>query len=170
MEPFTAVYTSNGVIIPNISEADSIYQDGYGYRINKMHYLWDVEVLYNAERGKIVVIDEESNSKLRFQELLHLLSSNNPELWINFIVYKDLRIRGFIIEASEKNFKIYERGDYKKKPASYQLKIISEGKQEAIEILLEELEKIEIGLMNMKMAVVDRRGEIVYYGVNKRDL
>ena len=132
--------------------------------------MWPVEVLYNVERGKIVVVDEESNKKLSFQELLNLLSKDDSELWINFIVYKDLRTRGFIIEITEKNYHVYERGDYRKKPASYQLKIISEGKPETIQKILEELEKIEEESLKMKIAVVDRRGEIVYYGVDERDL
>ncbi len=170
MEPFTAVYTNKEVIVPNQSEADSLYQDGYGYRKNQVHYLWGVEVLYNIERGKIVVVDEKTNSKLSFQELLHRLSLDDSELWINFIVYKDLRIRGFIIGITDTNYRIYERGDYRKKPASYQLKIISEGKPETIEKILEELEKVEEESLNMKIAVVDRRGEIVYYGVNEKDL
>ena len=170
MEPFTAVYTNKEVIVPNQSEADSLYQDGYGYRKNRIHILRGVEVLYNIERGKIVVVDEESNFKLSFQELLHLLSIDDSDLWINFIVYKDLRTRGFIIEIKEKNYYVYERGDYKKKPASYQIKIISEGKPEKINNLIKELEKVETQSMNIKVAVVDRRGEIVYYGVDERDL
>ena len=170
MEPFTAVYTNKEVIVPNQSEADSLYQDGYGYRKNTQHHLRGVEVLYNIERGKIVVIDEDSNSKLSFQEILHLLSKDDSELWINFIVYKDLRIRGFIIEITNNHYRVYERGDYRKKPASYQLKIISEGKPETVQRLLEDLEKIEQGSLSMKIAVVDRRGEIVYYGVDERDL
>ena len=170
MDPFTAVYTNKEVIVPNQSEADRLYQDGYGYRKNRLHYLRAVEVLYNVERGKIVVVDEESNKKLSFQELLNLLSKDDSELWINFIVYKDLRTRGFIIEITEKNYRVYERGDYRKKPASYQLKIISEGKPETIHKILEELEKVEEESLKMKIAVVDRRGEIVYYGVSERDL
>ena len=170
MEPFTAVYTNKKIIVPNQSEADSLYQNGYGYRKNKTHHLWGVEVLYNVERGKIAVIDEETNKKLSFQELLRLLSFDEPELWINFIVYMDLRVRGFIIEISAHIYRIYERGDFRNKPASYQLKIISEGKPETIQKLLGELEKIEKESLSMKVAVVDRRGEIVYYGVNDRDL
>jgi len=170
MEPFTAVYTNNEVIVPNQSEADSLYQDGYGYRKNQIHYLRGVEVLYNIERGRIVVVDEDTNAKLSFQKILQFFSRDNPEIWINFIVYKDLRTRGFIIEIKEEKYWVYERGDYRKQPASYQLKIISEGKPETIQKILGELELIEENSLNMKVAVVDRRGEIVYYGVDERDL
>ena len=170
MEPFTAVYSNKNIIIPNQSEADNLYQNGYGYRKNKTHRLWGVEALYNLERRKISVIDAETNRKICFQELFRLLSLDEPELWINFIVYKDLRFRGFIIDVSNHYYRIYERGDYKTKRVSYQLKIISEGKPVTILKILGELEKIERESLSMKVAVVDRRGEIVYYGVNQRDL
>ena len=170
MEPFTAVYANNEIILPMQAEADSLLQDGYGYRKNKNHYLRGVETLYNVERGKITVVDEESNRTLGFQELLHRLTREEPGLWTSYIVYKDLRTRGFIIELHGQDFMVYERGDYGNKPPSYQLRIISEGKPEKIETLLDELENIEKDSMSMKIAVVDRRGEIVYYGLDEKDL
>ena len=169
MEAFTAVYTNREIIVPTQAEADSLLQDGYGYRKNKMHHLRGVETLYNVERGKIHVVDEETNEGLSFQEILHSLSPDDPELWIKFIVYKDLRQRGFIIEIHDQ-FKVYERGDYGKNPPSHQLKIISEGKPEQLEKLVHELEKTAKQDLEMKLAVVDRRGEIVYYGVEEKNL
>ena len=50
------------------------------------------------------------------------------------------------------------------------MKIISEGKPEQIESLVSELEIVEKQGLEMKIAVVDRRGEIVYYGVEEKDL
>jgi len=169
MEAFTAVYTNREIIVPTQAEADSLLQDGYGYRKNKMHHLRGVETLYNVERGKIHVIDDETNTTLSFQELLHLLSHDDPELWIKFIVYKDLRQRGFIIEIKNQ-FKVYERGDYGKNPPSYQLKIISEGKPEQLDKLLTEVKETSKQNLETKIAVVDRRGEIVYYGVEEKNL
>ena len=166
MEPFTAIYTNKEIIVPTQSEADSLYQDGYGVRRNKVHYLSSVETLYNVERKKLNVIDEDTNQTLNFQQLLHYLSEEDHSIWTNFIVYKDLRTRGFIIEIKKHNFRIYDRGDFGKKPATYQLKIISEGKPETIETLLESVEKDPL---SMKVAVVDRRGEIVYYGLKKKE-
>jgi tRNA-intron endonuclease len=170
MEPFTAVFTNKWIIVPNQSEADSLVQDGYGYRRNNKHYLRGVETLYNVERGKINVIDEETYKKISFQALVQRLSKDTPEIWLNFIVYKDLRTRGFIIEIQNSEFRVYDRGDFGNNPPSYQLKIISEGKPELVQDLLNKLKKVEDNSMNMKLAVVDRRGEIVYYGVEEKIL
>ena len=106
METFTAVYTNREIIVPTQSEADSLFQDGFGYRKNKIHYLNNVETLYNVERGKINVVDEDTNAIFSFQELLRKLSTDEPDLWINFIVYKDLRTRGFIVEIKYNIFKL----------------------------------------------------------------
>jgi tRNA-intron endonuclease len=170
MESFTAVYTNKKIIVPTQSEADSLFQDGFGYRKNKIHYLNYVETLYNVERGKIIVVDEDTNTIFSFPELHHILVTGEPDLWINFIVYKDLRTRGFIIEIKHNIFKVYERGNYGKAPPSYQLKIISEGKPEKVKKLIKELEIIEKENLSMKIAVVDRRGEIVFYGIKDKNL
>jgi len=169
MEIFTAIYTDDGIVVPTEAEADSLLQDGYGYRWNKVHYLHGVEVLYNMERGKIQVVDEETNTQLSFQGLLRRLSRDDPDLWTRYTVYRDLRRRGFIIKI-QRGFKVYERGDFGKKPPSYHLKIISEGKPERVEDVLEELASVEAQQLGMKVAVVDRRGEIVYYGVKEKKL
>lgn len=170
MEPFTAIFTNNEIIIPSQSEVNSLIQDGFGYRKNKMYFLNNVETLYNLERGKITVVDEETHNILSFQDLYTKLSSNESDLWINFIVYKDLRTRGFIVEIINNFFKVYERGSFKKAPPSYQLKIISEGKPEKVRQILKELKIAKKENTNIKIAVVDRRGEIVFYGVEKKDL
>lgn len=168
MEPFTAVYTNEEVVVPTQSDADSLYQNGYGYRKNKVHYLRGVEALYNVERRKIVVVDEETNMTHSFQDLLRKYSKKDKNIWIKFIVYKDLRTRGFIIEIKNEEFHIYERGDYREQPASYLIKIVSEGTPENIQKLLDELDEIKEEKLTMKLAVVDRRGEIVYYGVEEK--
>jgi tRNA-intron endonuclease len=170
MDPFIAIYTKNKIIIPTQSEADSLFQNGFGYRKNKQYFLNYVETLYNIERGKISVVDEDNNKLLSFQNLYKILSSSEPDLWIKFMVYKDLRTRGFIVNIKNNFFRVYERGNFGKTRPSYQLKIISEGKPEKIRKLLKELETLNRENLSMKLAVIDRRGEIVYYGVEEKVL
>ncbi|RLI02045.1 tRNA-intron lyase, partial [Candidatus Bathyarchaeota archaeon] len=50
------------------------------------------------------------------------------------------------------------------------LKIISEGKPEQLDKLLTEVEETSKQNLETKIAVVDRRGEIVYYGVEEKNL
>jgi len=171
MQPFTAVHTHEGVVVPMRSEADRLFNDGYGSREGSEALTLDpCETLYNIDRGKIALVDEEANVKLSFKEALRLFTADDPSIWTRFIVYRDLRTRGFVArEAYEAaDFKVYERGMYRKQPPSYHVKIISEGRPEKLESILKDLKKTEERGREFKLAVVDRRGEIVYYGLSEK--
>ena len=166
----TAVLTQGKVIVPSQSDADSLYQDGYGHRVNNEHYMHPVEILFTVFRNKVSVVDEITNRTLSFTELLHVLSPESPNLWTNYIVFKDLRTRGFIIKIERDRFLIYERGTYRKTPPSYIIHIFSEGKPQILTEFIEELKVTEKDGYEMKVAVVDRRGEIVFYSVTETEL
>jgi tRNA-intron endonuclease len=171
MQPFTAVLTQGVVVVPMQSEADSLFNDGYGNREGGgMLTLDPCETLYNMDRGKIAVVDEDANAKLSFQEALRLFTTDDPSIWTRFIVYRDLRTRGFVAKKAEKaaDFVVYERGMYRKQPPSYRVKILSEGRPEKVEAILEDLKETEAKGYELKLAVVDRRGEIVYYGLSEK--
>lgn len=170
MLPITAVLSQGDIVVPAQNDADSLYQDGYGFRKNGEHCLHPVEALYNVGREKIAVIDEISNKQLKFTELLDILSLDSPTLWTRFIVFKDLRTRGFIIKIDEEKFKVYERGADRKKKPNYLIHIFSEGKPQMLNQFLAELKQTESYGYGMKVAVVDRRGELVYYSVKETTL
>ena len=170
MLPITAVLSQGSVIVPSQSDADSLYQDGYGYRKNGEHYLHPVEALFHVEREKIAVIDEASNKQVKFEDLLGILSKNTPTLWTRFIVFKDLRTRGFVIKIDETRFKVYERGADRRNKPNYLIHIFSEGKPQKLEEFISELETAESYGYEVKAAVVDRRGELVYYTVKETGL
>jgi tRNA-intron endonuclease len=170
MQPFTAVYSANKIIVPTQCEADSLRQDGYGVKGDTL-ILDSFEALYNVERGKLKVIDEKTNTIISFQELLQLSYKKDEKAWTKFIVYKDLRTRGFVTRKSSKEnqyFEIYERGTYKKEPPKYRIHIIMEDKPEHLSDLHDKIRNHSKSSMEMKIAAVDRRGEIVYYGVNEK--
>lgn len=171
MQPFTAVYTQSGVVVPMRSEADSLFNDGYGSREGSEALALDpCETLYNMDRGKIALVDEEANVKLSFKETLRLFTADDPSIWTRFIVYRDLRTRGFVARETDEaaDFIVYERGMYRKQPPSYHVKIISEGRPEKLDSILDDLKKVEERGRELKLAVVDRRGEIVYYELSEK--
>ena len=171
MQPFMAVLTQGAVVIPMRSEADSLFNDGYGTREgNSVLTLDPVETLYNMDRGKVALVDEDANEKLSFQEALRLFTADDPSIWTRFIVYRDLRTRGFVARKTEDaaNFVVYERGMYRKQPPRYHVRIISEGRPEKVEAILDELKKTEEEGCDFKLAVVDRRGDIVYYSLSEK--
>jgi tRNA-intron endonuclease len=171
MQPFTAVFTTEGVVVPDQSEGDSLHQDGYGTKRHSLLYLTPNETLYHMERGKIVVLNEETNEKMMFQEVFNTFSRNEAEIMLKYVVYKDLRTRGFVVHNNANNFfDVYERGEFRKKSPKYLVMILSEGKSRSLHEIQEVLEEAEQREMTLKLAILDRRGEVVYYSLNEISL
>jgi tRNA-intron endonuclease len=172
MQPFNAVLSSGRVIIPIQSEADSLNGDGYGkWNKTRLLVLDAFETLYNVERGKLTVIDEENGRTLGFRDLLNLFSSSDPKTLTRFIVYKDLRTRGFVtqrVEADEFDFQVYDRGTFRQSDPSMNVFIISEGSSEQVEDFISKVREAQSRGVELKLAVVDRRGEIVYYSLSEK--
>lgn len=171
MEVFNTVFTENRIVVPAQNEANSLYQDGYGTLLEDRHLLKleSFEVLYLMEKIKIAVIDEDSKEKLVFQRLFGHYSAEDPNAWTKYIVYRDLRTRGFVVRKGPGfgvDFFAYERGSYGKKPPRYLVYTIWEGSLEPVNYLNEILEVAKKTDKILRLAVADRRGEIVYYTIS----
>jgi len=173
MNTISAVYSEGRIVVPAQSDADSLYQDGYGSRVDaKVLALEPYEALYLVERGKVAVVDEATGRRLVLQELLWKLSPKDPNLWTKYLVYRDLRTRGFVAKGGPGlgvDFNVYERGAYGKKRPSYVVYAVWEGAPEAIGGLEKVLEEVEGSGKSLRLAVVDRRGEVVYYTLSEMD-
>ncbi len=174
MSPISVVYSEEQFIIPAQNEGDSLYQEGYGTRLHSNYLTIDsCEVLYLVEKSRVVVINEVTNQVISFQELLQEISKKDGQIWIKYIVYRDLRTRGFVVKTifdKSIKFLLYERGVFLKKPPNYVIYVISEGIIETVESLIHVLKDTNFKEKELKLAVVDRRGEIVYYNLSELDL
>ena len=150
-----------------MNEAQSLYNDGYGSMLEgDLLTLKSFETLYLVEKTRIAVVDEESRSKMTFQELIWEFSSDDTLIWTRYIVYRDLRSRGFVVREGPGlgiDFLVYERGAYGKKPPRYMVYAVTEGIPESIRHLEEILELAKNNDRILRIAAIDRRGEIVYY-------
>lgn len=174
MEPISAVYTATGIVIPVWNEANSLYQDGYGslMKDKRVLSLQPSEALYLVERQKISVIEEQTKERRVFRELLQMFSEEDPDIWTRYIVYRDLRTRGFVAKGGKGpgiDFLVYERGSYGKKVPRYMVYTVWEGSKVPIERLGKVLDEATRSDMILRLAVVDRRGEIVYYTLSDMD-
>ena len=170
MQPFTAVLIDDDIVVPTRSEADSLDSDAYGYwGDDKLLHLEPSEVLYNVERQKIMVIDENKNAKLSFKELLNLFNKQDSGVWEQFIVFKDLRQRGFVIrkDISSGRYIVWERGMYNQEGPNYRILIVSEGSPRYPADFYDSIIESDKLSLETKLAVIDRRGEVVYYGLSE---
>ncbi len=175
MEKISAVYSEGRVVVPAQNEANSLYQDGYGSLLSDSYLLTlrPFEVLYLTEREKISVVDEKNRERLDFQGLIWRFTDADPNIWTRYVVYRDLRARGFVAREGPGHgveFLVYERGSYGKKTPKYLVHALWEGVQEPLRQLGDMLTAAEDAGRILRLAVIDRRGEIVYYTLTEMNL
>ena len=164
----------SGSLILDQKEANTIYQQGwYGQLIENTLYLDPYETIHLVERKKIVIKEEEK--ELKPKELGEIFSKNNKIFWRNYVVYTDLRNRGYVIRIGKEKepffFRLYPRGAIANK-TPYETLIIP--LQEGTGFPIKELDEvIKIATSTRKklvFALVDSLGDISYVTVNELEL
>jgi len=161
-----------GVKISKKQNADELSLRGYGVTENDEFLLTFYEALYLLDKG-LLEIEGEKGDKLDFQRLLQFYEDVDENAWTKYLTYRDLRSRGYVVRDGfglGVDFRVYERGEYGKDTAKYLILSIQEGKP----ISLEDLTRIMVQCQSLKkdlvLAVMNRRGEIVYYSLSQLTL
>ncbi|MFX1259333.1 MAG: tRNA-intron lyase [Promethearchaeota archaeon] len=132
-----------------------------------------MEVLLLSERHRILLWEDNDKSKKQydFEGLLTFFTQFDDKLWHKYVIYMDLRKRGYIVRTGYGNgidFRVYKRGaDFEKDSAKYLIYPVYEGSP----IELKDLDKISRVAMSSRkdliVATVDRLSKPVYYSVKK---
>jgi tRNA-intron endonuclease len=165
----TGVLVEKGVRIAEKSSIDALSQRGYGTAENEVFRLSFYEALYLLDKEMLEVKDEKGE-EVDFQALLQSYEKKNENAWVNYLVYRDLRGRGYVVRegfGAGIDFRIYERGAYGKDIAPYLILSTQEGKPVPIEDLTGALQRSQSQKKELILAVMNRRGEIVYYSVSE---
>jgi len=160
--------TGKGVVVTEQSSIDALSSRGYGVLEDKIFTLSFYESLYLLDKGLLEVRD--NGLTLDFQALLHKSEENDENAWVNYLVYRDLRSRGYVVRegfGASIDFRIYERGTYGKDTAPYLILIIQEGKPVLVDDLLSAVQQCQSQKKELILAVMNRRGEIVHYSVGE---
>ena len=166
-----AILSREGAVISG-KNAESLNSRGYGKKSNGKLVLAPYEVLFLVEKG-VIEVSKKSGKKLTFQDLLQYFRRYDKNIWVKYLIYRDLRNRGYVVREGfglGVDFRLYDRGDYGKEPAKSIVFGILEGKPISIKELSEVLRKVQNLKKKLILAVVDRRGEIVYYSLSKLSL
>jgi tRNA-intron endonuclease len=136
---------------------------------NKVFTLTFYESLYLLDKGMLEIKDEKGKAT-DFQKLLRHYEDQNENAWTNYLVYRDLRSRGYVVRegfGGRIDFRIYERGTYGKDTAPYLVLSTQEGKPIPVNDLVNALQQCQSQKKELTLAVMNRRGEIVYYSVGQ---
>jgi len=180
---FEGVIENDKVIISNQEGIEEFYNNSYIGTLKKnsenkdMLVLGPVEVLLLCERNRILIYSDnikEDNNLYDFEDLLTYLTQFDERLWQKYIIYMDLRKRGYIVRAGYGegiDFRVYKRGaDFEKDSAKFLIYPVFEG----YPIDLKDLDKMSRVAMSSRkdlvVATVDRLSKPIYYSVNKFEI
>jgi tRNA-intron endonuclease len=124
-----------------------------------------IEALYLAEKGKIKI--SENGKNISLDEMFKKI--RNEDLFTKYLVFSDLRNRGYIVKTGFKygsEFRLYERG---KSPgeghSNFLVKVISEDHEIKVSDFSSYVRVAHGVNKKLLFAVVDEENDITYYNV-----
>src|ERR671930_1608861 len=165
-----AVMASRGlkIIVDEPRFQDQLRNKGFGGKEDSKYLLKPYEALYLIYTKRLILKGKGNN--LDFDSLIELILKHDKDILTKFLIYRDLRSRGYIAKEGfgfGVDFRVYERGQFEKKPSKY----IVFGLNEGIDLKANDFSTVieQIGKMGKEgvIAVVERRGGVIYYKVAK---
>jgi tRNA-intron endonuclease len=154
----------NGKIVINETRfQDELRTKGFGEKENAEFVLKSYEALYLFHTKRLKL---KNKPHIGFDSLFELLLKHNRNIMSVFLVYRDLRSRGYVAKEGfgfGNDFRVYERGDYEKKPAKYVVFGINEGTNTTAREFASAVSQIQKMGKEAVVAVIERRGEVIYY-------
>jgi tRNA-intron endonuclease len=108
-----------------------------------------------------------------FQDVLKRFQSADENAWLKYLIYRDLRGRGYVVREGFGlgiDFRVYDRGEYGEEAAIYMIFGIREGQPVTLATLARAQMHVQSLKKKLVLAVVNRRGEIVYYSLSQLTL
>ena len=113
-EPVKAYLSKERVLTESSDNARELYnQSRYGELLDDGRVQFSlIEALYLLEKKRLIAHDSR-NKAIDFQGFLKKSQKAEPNFWVRYCVYRDIRNRGYIIKTALKfgaDFRIYDRG------------------------------------------------------------
>jgi len=158
---------SGKVLVDETRSQDELRTKGFGEKEDAEYVLKAYEALYLMNTKRLVL---KGRKEMTFDSLFDMLVKYDRNIMTKFLVYRDLRSRGYVAKEGfgfGNDFRVYERGEYEKKPAKYVIFGINEGTNVTARSFLQAIEQIEKMGKEAVVAVIERRGEVIYYKASK---
>ena len=155
-------------VVINPKMQNVLTERGFGEFKKDTLILDSFETLYLLYNGKLEL--KKINKNIVFDELIQKYIQKNDDILTRFLLYRDLRTKGYVVKDGfgfGSDFRVYERGSYGLKDAKFLIFAFNEGTQQKIGKLHKNIEEITKMGKEPIIAVIERRGEIIYYKINK---
>lgn len=132
-----------------------------------------VEAAYLLEHGSLIV--ESEGRQLSFPEFSSLMMEKDPKFWLKYLIYSDLKRRGYIVKPGfSQNYvelRLYKRGaEIGKEGAKYLVFGVSEGTPIDLRTIIEKAREARSLRKELIIAVLDSQGEACYYTITLSEL
>ena len=160
--------TKRGFVVSDAQARDDLESRGYGDAGKRTLLLKDYEALYLLYTERLDIPGD--NKKISFNYVVEYALKRDALAWTKFLIYRDLRSRGYVPKEGfgfGADFRVYERGDYGAKAAKFVIFGVNEGTEIPVSNLSKSVRQISrMGKVPI-VAVVDRRGEVIYYRLSR---
>ena len=156
------------IIVLNPKMQNILTERGFGELENENLILDSFETLYLLYNNKLEL--KKVNKVIVFDELMQKFIQKKDDILIRFLLYRDLRTKGYVVKDGfgfGSDFRVYERGNYGLKDAKFLIFAFDEGTQQKIGNLYKNIDEITKMGKEPIIAVIERRGEVIYYKINK---
>ena len=153
-----------------ISEKNMIHEldlKGFGEIEKEKLRLKSFETLYLLYTKRLIL--KKGKRQIDFDFFMSLSQKTDQQILTKFLIYRDLRSRGYVVKEGfgfGSDFRVYERGHYGEKGAKFLVFGLNEGQQERIGSLQKNVDEITQMGKEPIIAVIERRGEVIYYKIN----
>jgi len=169
LQPFRAILEDGSAKVTDRDRNGELEESGYGTKEGRELFLKDYEALYLVY-GKKMLLEDPHGKEVSFERLAELAQKKSGDSWTKFVIYRDLRSRGYIVREGfgfGTDLRVYERGDYPKKPAKYVVFALDEGIEKGMADLQKSVKEMARMGKEAIIAVIERRGEVIYYKVSR---
>ena len=159
---------SDQVFISDKSMVHDLELKGFGEIENSKLFLKSFESLYLLYTKKLVL--KKGKKQIDFDSYMNFCQKNDSEILTKFLIYRDLRNRGYVVKDGfgfGSDFRVYERGHFGEKGAKFLIFGLNEGQQEKMGQMQKKIEEITQMGKEPIIAVIERRGEVIYYKINR---
>ena len=170
----TKAFLDDGVVTVTSSEGiEALSSRGYGVSEDGKITLAFYEALFLLGKDIVEIEDKKTGKIMGFQDVLQQFKLVDNNAWVKYLIYRDLRSRGYVAREGFGlgiDFRAYERGEYGKETAKYLIFGIQEGKPVFMGELTQALKHVQSLKKKLVLAVINRRGEVVYYSLSQLTL
>ncbi len=145
-----------------------LYEQGYfGRPKGRGLELSLVEAAYLLDRSRIKVLCE--GRELDFPAFFQAASSLEKGFEFRYVVYKDLRERGYYVQPGRPDFRVYPRGGHPgKSPAEFYVLVISERMPLPLQEIMQPVRLAGQMRKKLMLAIVDEESDITFYEAREK--